>query len=226
MVASKDIYGGAYRAFSKVFSRFGLDFTFVDPVDLAAVADGFKPNTTMLWLETPSNPKLAVTDIAGAVIKKAFELTGGGLYPFGGNYASTVYIKVADTQPIGAVLDKVYIDFLAIGGNGPVPQNSGCAAGPTQAPTLTASAASYQAVLSWTSISGAVAYWVFRTEGDGGCNLGKALIAKPSGTSYTDTAVAAGREYCYAVMAVGASGSESSRCFGGSSTCQCVTPLP
>ncbi len=77
VVASKDIYGGAYRAFSKVFSNFGMEFTFVDPVDLTAMAAAFKPNTTMLWLETPSNPKLAITDIAAAcaIAKKHGALT-------------------------------------------------------------------------------------------------------------------------------------------------------
>jgi cystathionine gamma-lyase len=66
VVSSKDTYGGSYRIFTKVFAKFGVEFTFVDPTDLGAIKAAFKPNTRMLWLETPSNPLLSVTDIAAA----------------------------------------------------------------------------------------------------------------------------------------------------------------
>jgi len=102
----------------------------------------------------------------------------------------------------------------------PTPTNNGCSAGPTAAPTLTATAGDGQVSLSWTTVSGATRYWVFRSEGHAGCNFGKTLITETTGTSYTDTAVANGREYYYNVVAAGS----SSACFGAASTCQNVTP--
>jgi hypothetical protein len=102
----------------------------------------------------------------------------------------------------------------------PTPTNSGCASGPSTAPTLTATAGPWQVALSWSSVAGATRYWVFRTEGHAGCNMGKALIADVTGTSYTDTQVAAGRTYYYNVVARGSSAS----CYTRVSTCQSATP--
>ena len=64
VVSTQDLYGGAWRIFTKVFSRFGLDFTFVDTSDPTAVEGAIRPETKLLWLETPSNPLLHVTDIS------------------------------------------------------------------------------------------------------------------------------------------------------------------
>jgi len=114
------------------------------------------------------------------------------------------------------------MDFLGIGS---IAQNSGCPGGPTQAPTLTVTPGSYQVSLSWIPVSGAVKYWIFRTEGHAGCDSGMALIGKQTTIPYTDTEVAAQRQYCYAVMAAGGDGSEGSMCFGVASTCQCATPM-
>src|SRR5438045_1168448 len=50
--------------FTKVYERFGLAFTFVDTTRPAAVEAAFRPETKMLWLESPSNPLLRVSDIA------------------------------------------------------------------------------------------------------------------------------------------------------------------
>jgi hypothetical protein len=77
----------------------------------------------------------------------------------------------------------------------PTPVNSGCAGGPTAAPMLDATPGNFSVALSWTAVSGATRYWVFRTEGHAGCNFGKTLIAEVTGTSYTDTQVANGRPY-------------------------------
>ncbi len=63
VVASQDLYGGCYRIFTKIYQRFGVDFTFVDATDATNVAAALRPNTKLLWLETPSNPLLRVTDI-------------------------------------------------------------------------------------------------------------------------------------------------------------------
>jgi hypothetical protein len=104
----------------------------------------------------------------------------------------------------------------------PTVQNHGCQDAPSGIPTLTATAGSFSSALTWTSVSGAAKYFVFRTEGHNGCDLGRALIAQPTSASYTDTEVAAGRQYCYSVAAAGG----LSACFARLSTCQCVTPVP
>ena len=64
VVSTQDLYGGAWRIFTKYFAKFGIDFTFIDSSDLAAVERAIRPETKLLWLETPSNPLLKVTDIA------------------------------------------------------------------------------------------------------------------------------------------------------------------
>ncbi len=102
----------------------------------------------------------------------------------------------------------------------PAAANSGCAGGPSAAPTLTVTPGNYQNALSWTTVAGATRYWVFRSEGHAGCNYGKALIATVTGTTYTDTQVANGRAYYYNVVAAGA----SSACFGRASACVSATP--
>ncbi|MBI4613614.1 MAG: cystathionine gamma-synthase [Planctomycetes bacterium] len=66
VVAGDDLYGGTYRLFTKGFGRFGVEFTFVDTTDLDAVRRAFRPETRMLWLESPSNPLLKVTDLVAA----------------------------------------------------------------------------------------------------------------------------------------------------------------
>ena len=71
VVAANDLYGGTYRIFVKVFRRFGIDFTFVDPTDLGAIEGAMRDSTRMLYLETPTNPLLSISDIAaGARIAK------------------------------------------------------------------------------------------------------------------------------------------------------------
>ena len=64
VVSTQDLYGGAWRIFTKFFAKFGVEFTFVDASDHANVAAAIRPDTKLLWLETPSNPLLKITDIA------------------------------------------------------------------------------------------------------------------------------------------------------------------
>src|SRR5258706_15376057 len=64
VVSTRDLYGGAWRIFTKFFAKFGIEFTFVDAADLHAIGAAIRPETRLLWLETPSNPLLRVTDIA------------------------------------------------------------------------------------------------------------------------------------------------------------------
>jgi cystathionine gamma-lyase len=63
VVSCNDLYGGTYRVFTKVFGRFGLTFSFVDATDLAAIEAAITAKTKLLWIETPSNPMLRLTDI-------------------------------------------------------------------------------------------------------------------------------------------------------------------
>ena len=64
VVAGSDIYGGTYRLLHKVASRFGITVTLVDTTRLDAIADAITPMTKLLWLESPGNPRLSITDIA------------------------------------------------------------------------------------------------------------------------------------------------------------------
>jgi cystathionine gamma-lyase len=73
VVATDDMYGGTFRLFDKVYRRLGFDFTYVDPLaGAAAVEAAIRPNTRMVWVETPTNPMLKLVDIAAvaAVCKK------------------------------------------------------------------------------------------------------------------------------------------------------------
>jgi len=63
VLVSADVYGGTFRLFDKVFRNTGIDYVFLDCRDLAAVEKALAPKTTMLWLETPSNPMLMVLDL-------------------------------------------------------------------------------------------------------------------------------------------------------------------
>ena len=66
VLACRDLYGGSYRMFTKLYRKFGVESSFVDTTDLAAVERALRPETKLLWLESPSNPLLSVTDIAAA----------------------------------------------------------------------------------------------------------------------------------------------------------------
>lgn len=65
VICMDDVYGGTYRLFERVRRRSaGLDFTFVDLNDMDALAAAVKPDTRMIWAETPTNPMLKVVDLA------------------------------------------------------------------------------------------------------------------------------------------------------------------
>ncbi|MBS0557687.1 MAG: PLP-dependent transferase [Proteobacteria bacterium] len=73
VIAMDDLYGGTYRLFERVRRRSaGLDFSFVDLNDTAALKAALKPNTRMIWAETPTNPMLKLVDLAkvGAFARK------------------------------------------------------------------------------------------------------------------------------------------------------------
>lgn len=76
MIASDDLYGGSYRLFERVRKgTSGLTVSYVDMSDLANVRKAIKPETKMIWVETPTNPLLKLTDIAGvAAVAKEHKL--------------------------------------------------------------------------------------------------------------------------------------------------------
>jgi cystathionine beta-lyase/cystathionine gamma-synthase len=64
VLCGDDVYGGTFRLFDKVLAPYGLHFSFVDTGDSEAVAAALQPKTRLIWLETPTNPMLRLTDIA------------------------------------------------------------------------------------------------------------------------------------------------------------------
>lgn len=67
VITTNDLYGGSYRLFTKVFEPYGIDFTFVDMTDLDKVQEAIKPETRLMWIETPTNPLLRIVDIKALV---------------------------------------------------------------------------------------------------------------------------------------------------------------
>ncbi len=63
VVSCDDVYGGTFRIFDKVFKKMGIEFSFVDLSDLKQAEAAFRPNTKLLWMETPTNPMLKILDI-------------------------------------------------------------------------------------------------------------------------------------------------------------------
>ncbi|MDR7073593.1 bifunctional cystathionine gamma-lyase/homocysteine desulfhydrase [Fictibacillus barbaricus] len=66
VILTDDVYGGTYRVMSKVLNRLGIESTFVDTTDVEKIEAALKPNTKALYVETPTNPLLKVTDIEAA----------------------------------------------------------------------------------------------------------------------------------------------------------------
>lgn len=77
IIASDDIYGGTYRLFADVFTKMGLEFSFVKMKDVEATKAAVRPNTKCIWIETPSNPLMRLIDIEAtvAVAKEAGAIT-------------------------------------------------------------------------------------------------------------------------------------------------------
>jgi cystathionine beta-lyase/cystathionine gamma-synthase len=63
VVFTEDVYGGTFRLFDKVFRRYGLTFTAVDPTDPDAIAAAMTDRTRLVWLESPTNPLLRIVDL-------------------------------------------------------------------------------------------------------------------------------------------------------------------
>ncbi len=68
VIAANDMYGGTYRLFTKIFAKFGIQFTYVDTTDAANIRKAISPNTKLIWIETPTNPLMNITDIAAVSV--------------------------------------------------------------------------------------------------------------------------------------------------------------
>lgn len=100
VIASEDLYGGTGRLFEKVRARSaGLEFTLMDLGDLDAVRAAIRPETRMIWLETPSNPLLRVIDLEGIVaLAREHELL---------TVSDNTFATPYNTQPIAHGIDIV-----------------------------------------------------------------------------------------------------------------------
>jgi cystathionine beta-lyase/cystathionine gamma-synthase len=78
IISSDDVYGGVVRLFDQILTRYGMEFTYVDTSDPENVVEAIRPNTKMIWVETPTNPLLKVTDLeAVGEVAKANNLLFG-----------------------------------------------------------------------------------------------------------------------------------------------------
>jgi cystathionine beta-lyase/cystathionine gamma-synthase len=68
VLAGDDLYGGTYRLFEQIYRKYGIDFDYVDTSDLESVTP--KGNTKLIWLETPTNPLMKITDIQAVAERK------------------------------------------------------------------------------------------------------------------------------------------------------------
>jgi cystathionine beta-lyase/cystathionine gamma-synthase len=64
VIAANDMYGGTYRLFTKIFEKFGIKFIYTDTTNIANIKPLITPKTKLIWLETPTNPLMNITDIA------------------------------------------------------------------------------------------------------------------------------------------------------------------
>jgi cystathionine beta-lyase/cystathionine gamma-synthase len=64
VIAASDMYGGTYRLFTKIFEKFGIKFIYVDTSNTENIKSAITKNTKLIWLETPTNPLMTITDIA------------------------------------------------------------------------------------------------------------------------------------------------------------------
>jgi cystathionine gamma-lyase len=93
IVCSDDVYGGVSRLFNRILTRFGMTFSYVNSSNPEEVAAAIKPETKMVWIETPTNPLLRVTDVE-AVGKIAHER--GLLYGVDSTFATPYHLRPAE----------------------------------------------------------------------------------------------------------------------------------
>ncbi|WP_138419914.1 cystathionine beta-lyase [Aquibacillus sediminis] len=99
VVVTEDVYGGTYRFVTNILNKFHIEYTFVDMTDLAAIKDAVQPNTKVIYIETPSNPCLNITDIQGVVeIAKANDAL---------TFLDNTFMTPLYQQPLGLGVDIV-----------------------------------------------------------------------------------------------------------------------
>src|SRR3954454_24730721 len=86
VVIPDDLYGGTFRLVDKVLKRWGLQYTMVDQTNLDLVAASVRPETKLVWIETPTNPTLKVIDVPGVISR-----TGGAFVAVDNTFATPVY---------------------------------------------------------------------------------------------------------------------------------------
>lgn len=92
-----DLYGGTYRLVDKLMVRWGLEYDLVDQTDLDAVERAVRPETALIWVETPTNPLLNVVDIAGVVARRGSALVA----------VDNTFATPANQQPLAEGADFV-----------------------------------------------------------------------------------------------------------------------
>lgn len=93
IVSSDDVYGGVIRLFNRILSKFGVEVTFVDSTHAEEVEAAIRPETKLLWVETPSNPLLKVTDLEaiGEIARRH-----GLLYGVDSTFATPYHLRPAE----------------------------------------------------------------------------------------------------------------------------------
>jgi len=93
IVCSDDVYGGVSRLFNRILVNFGMEFSYVDSSEPDEVAAAIRPNTKMVWIETPTNPLLKVTDVE-AVGRIAHD--AGLLFGVDSTFATPYHLRPAE----------------------------------------------------------------------------------------------------------------------------------
>jgi cysteine-S-conjugate beta-lyase len=93
IIAVDDIYGGAYRLFTQVYEKFGIRIKYVDTTDVSNVANAITADTKLIWLESPTNPTLKISDIE-AIAKLSKQC--GALLCVDNTFASPILQKPLD----------------------------------------------------------------------------------------------------------------------------------
>ena len=95
VIAASDMYGGTYRLFTKVFEKFGIRFIYVDTTNTDNIGKAISKKTKLIWLETPTNPLMNVTDIAAVInnIQKSRSMVMCGQY-----FRFTLFTKPARSR--------------------------------------------------------------------------------------------------------------------------------
>lgn len=90
VLAGTDIYGGTYRLLHKICNRAGIEVSLADSTDLEAFAEAMRPNTKLVWIESPGNPQMSITDIAACV---EIAHRGGALLGVDNTFATPVLTR-------------------------------------------------------------------------------------------------------------------------------------